>query len=1375
MTRLMRSTPWILAAAVFAACPSSKPPDTKDTIAPKVESISPADGASDVALNSKVTVTFSEDIAEGSLELAVSAGGNAVEGALELDGDTATFTPGADLPESAEVQISVTAYADAAGNAGEAAQATFTTVSGAPQVSSTNPADGAQNVAVTSTVTATFSEEMDASSIDGASFLLLDGSNPVAGEVTYNAGEQTAVFTPSTPLLESRTYTATLTTALRDSAGIHLAAAKTWTFTTAASVPTVVSISPQDGTIDVPGNAPVEVVFSEGIDPATLTAQNFVVAVQGGASIDGSYAWDAPSRTATFQPTGAYPGGATIVVTLTTGITDTSGIALGADASASFTISNAPSVSASSPAPNDVDVALSASVDLTFSQPINVATLTSANVWIEDDQQQKLAANYIPTATTLTIAPNAQFDESSVYTVVVSTAVTAATGVPFAAEYRFSFTTLGIPPTVTAVQPASFSSDVPVTAKVQLTFSEDMDTTTFTATSVRLSNGAADVAGTVTAIDARNVEFTPSAALLETSTYTIIATVDLKDLAGNALPSEFRSTFVTEPLPRIVSISPVPNATNVPNGSAVVFVANKGLDASTVTITPPTGTPQNTATLYEDGTVIEGAIAYDPSTRSIRIKRVQNGAVTPWSAGKRYVVTLDGSKLEDVNGNAVGGIISTTFVAGATADTTAPTVVTLSPQNGQVGVSRSEKPFVVFSEPIDPTTLSSVNIDVKDGATSLSGRIEYQQLASKVVFIPNQPLPANKTLTFTVGVGIADLSGNVKTGVNIVSFSTQPNTAPTLAAISPGDGATDVEVNRSIRLDFSEPISSATLAVTVSDGMTPIAGTVAYDDSTASAVFTPSANLPAGKTLDVKIAAGLADKEGEATTTEIARSFTTIANSANDVSKPAVSSTIPANNAMGISGKPVIQISFSEPLNPNSVGVSQFVLQEVGGNKVPFGMSYSVLSDTASLTPSIPLSPGKSYEVQILGGLTDLAGNALDAMAASSTFTFTVDGSAPSIVSRSPVPMSTVGSSVAVELVFSEDMNPATIDAASLTLSMSATPVLAAVWYDASGRTAFLRPAAKLADGTYTVNLDGMRAADLAGNGVTDSFSFTVSSAGPSVVAVSPCGTTVDHDDFGNTVVTLTFDPGVRKTGGGALDGSALQLRVNGAAVAATVSHTQGATVATLTPSAALLANTQYEVFVDKDQVQNATTAANMTSDYSCTFQTQQVIFEDDMDPMPVASWTNGATGGHQWKALNSVDDPSNSTQVWRGGNANDGQNYTRICGLSAASRTVVLERDVTLPNINNIKLRFDEFHSIAGDPNDVGRVQIVYGGNPITLDTFTGTTSAYAAKEYDVSAYKNATVKLRYLLFIDAGPTLGACPGGGKGVFIDNIRIVGE
>jgi hypothetical protein len=103
----------------------------------------------------------------------------------------------------------------------------------APTVSSTNPQNGATGVAV---ITASFNEAMNPSTITTATFAMSGpGVTPVTGTVAYNASSDIASFTPSSALTPSTTYTATITTGVKDVAGNALASNHVWSFTSSAT------------------------------------------------------------------------------------------------------------------------------------------------------------------------------------------------------------------------------------------------------------------------------------------------------------------------------------------------------------------------------------------------------------------------------------------------------------------------------------------------------------------------------------------------------------------------------------------------------------------------------------------------------------------------------------------------------------------------------------------------------------------------------------------------------------------------------------------------------------------------------------------------------------------------------------------------------------------------------------------------------------------------------------------------------------------------------------------------------------------------------------------------------------------------------------
>ena len=100
---------------------------------------------------------------------------------------------------------------------------------GAP-TASVSPADGATGVERDAMISATFSEDMFATTLDSSAVTLSDG-NSVAGTVAFDAQTNIVTFTPTNDLALLRNYTATLASTITDLSGNALAATS-WSFTT---------------------------------------------------------------------------------------------------------------------------------------------------------------------------------------------------------------------------------------------------------------------------------------------------------------------------------------------------------------------------------------------------------------------------------------------------------------------------------------------------------------------------------------------------------------------------------------------------------------------------------------------------------------------------------------------------------------------------------------------------------------------------------------------------------------------------------------------------------------------------------------------------------------------------------------------------------------------------------------------------------------------------------------------------------------------------------------------------------------------------------------------------------------------------------------
>jgi hypothetical protein len=230
-----------------------------DVTRPTVRVTLPADAATGVPTNARISAAFSEAMAAASINATTfhvtdTTLGTPVPGTVTytVASRTATFTPdtmplaGGDL-FTATIAAAAT---DLAGNglAGNRAALpaasdhvwTFTTATTtdttAPNVAAISPIDGSTGNCLAKTVTATFSEAMDPTTITAASFVVTAGGVAVAGNVSYDTAAMLATFVPSAAagFAPNTAFVVTVTTAAADLAGNPLAASKVWGFNTGA-------------------------------------------------------------------------------------------------------------------------------------------------------------------------------------------------------------------------------------------------------------------------------------------------------------------------------------------------------------------------------------------------------------------------------------------------------------------------------------------------------------------------------------------------------------------------------------------------------------------------------------------------------------------------------------------------------------------------------------------------------------------------------------------------------------------------------------------------------------------------------------------------------------------------------------------------------------------------------------------------------------------------------------------------------------------------------------------------------------------------------------------------------------------------------------
>ncbi|MBE0567790.1 MAG: Ig-like domain-containing protein, partial [Krumholzibacteria bacterium] len=365
-----------------------------------------------------------------------------------------------------------------------------------------------------------------------------------------------------------------------------------------STAPLVVVTEPAADAVLVAVDLPVTVTFNEPIDPLTLTTASFTLTPDGGTAVAATVALDSTGTLATLTPDSLLAYGTVYGGLLTTAIADTSGNFLAADYAWSFTTAaapdtTAPTVVATEPAADAVDVAVALPITATFNKPIDPATLTVASFTLTPDGGAAVAATVAldSTGTLAILTPDTLLAYGTLYGGLLTTAIADTSGIFLAADYAWSFTTAAAPdttaPTVVATEPAADAVLVAVDLPVTATFSEPIDPATLTVASFTLTpDGGAAVTATV-ALDSTGTvaTLTPEARLAFGTVYTATLAVAITDTSGTPLAEDYAWIFTTatglsavgpHDLPALTALQPnYPNPFN-PRTTVAFDLAREG-------------------------------------------------------------------------------------------------------------------------------------------------------------------------------------------------------------------------------------------------------------------------------------------------------------------------------------------------------------------------------------------------------------------------------------------------------------------------------------------------------------------------------------------------------------------------------------------------------------------------------------------------------------------------------------------------------------------------------------------------------------------------------------------------------------------------------
>ena len=523
------------------------------------------------------------------------------------------------------------------------------------------------------------------------------------------------------------------------------------------------------------------------------------------------------------------------------------------------------------------------------------------------------------------------------------------------------------------------------------------------------------------------------------------------------------------------------------------------------------------------------------------------------------------------------------FIPGKTADTTAPAVLSTVPANLAADVADGTPISATFSKPMDPATITAATFILQQGTTFISGTVAYT--GNTATFTPSSTLTPAATYIAMLTTGATDLAGNALGCCNYVwTFTVEP--LPTVISTVPANKDTGVAINSKISAAFSEAMDPSSINTTTFTLVQTVSGTstngnVTYSGTTA--VFTPQTNLPPNTSFTATITTGAKDPSGNALASNFIWSFTTGATP--DTTPPTVISTVPSNAATGVAINSKISATFSEAMDPSTIGAATFTLTQAG-TPVSGTVTYAAIGNTATFAPSSNLASGTQFTAKVTTGATDLAGNAL---AANFIWNFTTgaasDITPPTVTSTIPANSATgVATNSKISATFSKAMDPSTISTATLTLMQGTTAVSGTVAYAATGSIATFIPSSNLAPNTAFTATVTSGATDLAGNALAANFiwNFTTGAGPdttpPTVVSTNPTdkatGVAINHTV--NATFDKAIDPSTINTTNFTLAGPGPGSNP----ITGTVAYDAVNKIATFTPGSNLAPSTQFTATV---------------------------------------------------------------------------------------------------------------------------------------------------------------------------------------------------
>ncbi|MGE5391369.1 MAG: Ig-like domain-containing protein [Deltaproteobacteria bacterium] len=458
---------------------------------------------------------------------------------------------------------------------------------------------------------------------------------------------------------------------------------------------------------------------------------------------------------------------------------------------------------------------------------------SSSIVWTPTPSPYFDATTVYTATITLTPQPNYTFNGIPVnyFTVAGASSVTNAVG---SGVVIVQFPATSHNPFITGLNPANNSTAILAVVNPTVTFNENIALGTGTIALYKVSTGTIWRNWSINdpiavSISGNTLTLNPDIDLSASTEYYIrIDNGAVRDTLGNeftgindSITWRFTTAAGAESIPpTISSLSPANNSTGVlpvVNFTAT-FDENVAVGAGTIAIYKAS-----------DSSIWRNWSINDPIAVSISGNTLTLNPDIDLSSNTGYYVRIDSGAVRDTSGNEFAGINDSTtwrITTEASADSTPPTISSLSPANNSTAILAVVNPAVTFNENIALGTGTIALYKVSTGSIwrnwSINDPIAVSISGNKLTLNPDIDLSASTEYYIRIDSGaIRDTSGNEFGGINdsttwrFTTAAGAESIPPAISSLNPANSTTGVLPVTNLTATFDENVAAGTGTIAI--------------------------------------------------------------------------------------------------------------------------------------------------------------------------------------------------------------------------------------------------------------------------------------------------------------------------------------------------------------------------------------------------------------------------------------------------------------------------------------------------------------------------------------------------------------------------------